>query len=188
MKFILTTALDLDSDYQNMLFMNIFGGLFQAALAMYLYDKIKIALNERKVTQILLYICMIFTVLGSMFIVSSLVTTPILLSISINVLPLIVEGAPILPLLGLALYICREKKWLQIIIALIYLLPTSISDLLSNGLSGAGWPALFFLIPIIFYNGKRGAGPNKYFFYAYYPAHIAAFILLNYYVFQHLYF
>ncbi|WP_317913068.1 TraX family protein [Carnobacterium maltaromaticum] len=188
MKFILTTTLDLDIDYQNMLFMNIFGGLFQAALAMYLYDKIKIALSQKRATQILLYICMLLSVLGSMFIVFSLVTTPTLLSISVNVLPLVVEGAPILPILGLLLYICREKKWLQIIIALVYLLPTSISDLLANGLSGTAWPALLFLIPVIFYNGKRGAGPNKYFFYAYYPSHIAVFILLNYYIFQHLYF
>lgn len=38
--------------------------------------------------------------------------------------------------------------------------------------------AFLILVPLFFYNGKRGAHINKYFFYAFYPAHILILYLV----------
>lgn len=38
--------------------------------------------------------------------------------------------------------------------------------------------AFLALVPLMFYNGARGKRPMKYFFYVYYPAHIAALYII----------
>lgn len=60
----------------------------------------------------------------------------------------------------LLIYVSRKNRWMQLI-----------------AVAAACWlvldelPALFCLIPLALYNGKRGFG-LKYFFYAFYPAHL----------------
>jgi hypothetical protein len=49
----------------------------------------------------------------------------------------------------------------------------------------AQWAAVFAVIPLLLYNGKRGGGSarlNKWFFYIFYPAHIYALYILAYFL------
>lgn len=178
-KFLLTHLLNLSVDYENLLFMNIFGGIFQAVLAMYLYDSIVKHFKEKKRIIAILLICLLVLLLSSLFWMSS-VSNPMYLKIGMDIVPVVVEGAPILPLMGLLFHIFRNNKKIILLIALLFVLPNSIIDLLSNGLSGSMWSALLLPLFILFYNGQRGNGPNKYSFYIYYPLHIAFFVLINY--------
>ncbi|MEI5992299.1 hypothetical protein A5881_003855 [Enterococcus termitis] len=178
MKFVLINLLNLDSDYENLLFMNIFGGIFQAVLAMYLYDLIVTEFKRKQWAKLIGCIIILIGLLTAMFWMS-LLKNPQLINIGMNILPVVVEGAPVLPLLGLLFYIFRKNKIMILLIATLFVLPNSLSDILTNGFSGGIWPALFLPILIYFYNGKRGFGPNKYFFYVYYPLHISLFIIIN---------
>lgn len=59
------------------------------------------------------------------------------------------------------MYLFRKRKVLSMLMGCIVLILMSFSEI----------PALFALIPIALYNGKRGL-KMKYFFYAFYPAHL----------------
>lgn len=41
------------------------------------------------------------------------------------------------------------------------------------------WYCMFSLVPLVFYNGMRGKLNLKYFFYIFYPAHLALFYLIS---------
>lgn len=59
------------------------------------------------------------------------------------------------------MYLFRKRKVLSMLTGCIVLILMSVSEV----------PALFALIPVALYNGKRGL-KMKYFFYAFYPAHL----------------
>lgn len=84
---------------------------------------------------------------------------------------LVVEGGPLYVLLGLLLYIFREKRLAQIAIVLIYAV---VYYLLEGGLE---WAIALAAIPMLFYNGQKGRGMKK-FFYLFYPIHIIGLYLL----------
>jgi hypothetical protein len=84
---------------------------------------------------------------------------------------LIVEGGPLYVLLGLLLYIFREKRLVQIAIVLAYAV---VYYLLSGGVQ---WAIALAAIPMLFYNGQKGRG-MKNFFYLFYPIHIIGLYLL----------
>lgn len=83
----------------------------------------------------------------------------------------IVEGGPLYVLLGLLLYIFREKRLAQIGIVLIYAVVYYLID------GGVQWAIALAAIPMLFYNGEKGRGMKK-FFYIFYPAHIIGLYLL----------
>ena len=62
-------------------------------------------------------------------------------------------------------YLGGNRKWLKLLLAAIPLvfLAVSYTD---------QWYALFALIPLLLYNGKRGKLKMKYLFYIYYPLHL----------------
>lgn len=84
---------------------------------------------------------------------------------------LVVEGGTLYVLLGLLLYIFREKRLAQIAIVLIYAV---VYYLLEGGLE---WAIALAAIPMLFYNGQKGRGMKK-FFYLFYPIHIIGLYLL----------
>ncbi len=82
------------------------------------------------------------------------------------------EGGFAMVALGTAFYIFRKYRWLQIAVLLalsgvVYVVTGSFQCLMC-----------FAAIPMLLYNGKRGAGMKK-FFYIFYPAHIGILYILS---------
>lgn len=89
------------------------------------------------------------------------------------------EGGFLMVVLGVLFYIFHEKRYLQVlslgVISIISASSNDFSGLFSNNYQ---WMMFFSAIPIILYNGKKGKG-IKSFFYYFYPAHIAVFVILS---------
>lgn len=85
---------------------------------------------------------------------------------------LIVEGGFAMVALGVAFYISRKYRWLQIAILFV------LSGIIYVVDGGFQWLMCFASIPMLLYNGKRGIG-MKNFFYIFYPAHIGILYLLS---------
>lgn len=82
-----------------------------------------------------------------------------------------VEGGIVFIFLGLLFYIFREKRWVQVSLLMVLAL---IVGLRGNWIQAAmGFAAL----PIALYNGAEGK-KMKWFFYIFYPAHIAVIYLV----------
>ena len=85
---------------------------------------------------------------------------------------LTVEGGFSLVVLGTAFYVFRNHRVLQIAVLLIL---SGFSYFVDGGIQ---WMMCFAAIPIFLYNGKPGRG-RKWFFYIFYPAHIALLYLIS---------
>ena len=69
-------------------------------------------------------------------------------------------------------FLCPKKYGKLILCAIVTAL-----DAFNTG--GIQWYALFALIPLMLYNGKRGKLKLKWFFYIYYPVHMVAIYLIS---------
>lgn len=90
-----------------------------------------------------------------------------------------VEGGFMIVLMAMLMYVFKEKRILQYLtIVVIALFSTGFNF---EGLfqSNIQWMMIFSIIPIALYNGTRGKG-SKYFFYIFYPTHIAILYILSY--------
>ena len=81
------------------------------------------------------------------------------------------EGGAAMAALGIAFYIFREHRSVQIL--LLVLLSAAVYFLNS----GWQWMMVFAAIPMAMYNGRRGKG-MKNFFYIFYPTHIGILYIL----------
>lgn len=84
---------------------------------------------------------------------------------------LMVEGGPLYVLMGLLFYMFRERRAVQIAIAIAF----GIFFYAISG--GIQWGVALAAIPMLFYSGAKGRG-MKYFFYVFYPTHIVTLYLL----------
>lgn len=112
-------------------------------------------------------------------------TTSKMLAIA-GILPnyLTCESGTVWVLMGILLYVFNKSKTKQAIVIIIF----SVCMLLLNFLIGFSienvfylnyeWMAVFSLIPILLYNGKKGKS-HKYFFYIYYSVHMWILYLLG---------
>lgn len=85
---------------------------------------------------------------------------------------LVVEGGFLFVLLGLLFYIFRENRLLQYLSLILIAVICYLTDPAS-----VQWMMVFAMIPMYFYNGRKGRG-DKYFFYIFYPVHIYALYIL----------
>lgn len=85
---------------------------------------------------------------------------------------LTVEGGFAMVALGVAFYIFRKYRWLQVAVLLV------LSGMIYMIDGGFQWMMCFAAIPMLLYNGKRGYG-MKNFFYIFYPVHIGLLYVLS---------
>lgn len=74
--------------------------------------------------------------------------------------------------LPLAVYAVKDKRLKLAALC-------AVCVLMSVDLGRIQWFSLFAVVPLLFYNGERGRLKLKYFFYAYYPLHIALIYALS---------
>ncbi|MDF7682484.1 TraX family protein [Lactobacillus sp. ESL0679] len=155
---------------QVVLINNIFRDLFIGTMFMAGVDQFVAAKNGNKARHISLGILwvaipFIFSVITTMIVGAQ--SVPLLIKqIAVGIFPAILLAENnIMVLLIPLLYLFRNNKKIQcLLIAITALL---------YGLSGSTqWLMIFAIIPIWLYNGQKGPG-MKYFFYIFYPAHIA---------------
>lgn len=175
------TAL-MEMDLQNwlpndhiVLINSIFGTLFLAVLAMWVFDSLK---HPRKAPKTFAW-----GLLGLAYLLLSNVL--VILLLSANSAPslarfalflptaLTVEGGFIFILLALFFHIFRGNKWLQA--GTLVILGLALFFL--NGHGDFAWLLIFAAPLILLYTGKEGR-KEKWFFYIFYPSHIALLYII----------
>ena len=96
---------------------------------------------------------------------------------------MLTEGGILFVLLAVLFYLFHGKKGLQVATLILIALITLISG---GGLQHAftfnyQWMMILAAIPIILYNGEKGRSMRN-FFYIFYPAHIAIFALISFFI------
>jgi hypothetical protein len=153
---------------------NVFGCLFMAAFYMWIFDRIKQGIAEKKASRILPalgWLLLSWIAAAAIVIALGSGNHAVALALTFIPNPLSVEGGIPLILLGLLFYVLRNHRFLQAALVL------AAGVLSWFTLHDAQWLMVFALIPVLLYNGRRGRG-GKYFFYVFYPAHIYLFYII----------
>jgi hypothetical protein len=156
---------------------NIFGTLFMAAFYMWMADCIRDGFKEKKPVKILSAAggCLLPLALSLALLLamqSKNQTAAMILFFIPSLLS--VEGGFILVFMGLLFYLLRKYRLAQAALVLAIGAVSWYGSLNNPGAGDFQWLMVFAVIPLLLYNGRRGRG-GKYFFYAYYPAHIYLF-------------
>lgn len=163
---------------------NAFSTFFVTGLYMLFWDNFVDGIRNRKPIQVIKSILCCFIpillALPTLFAASlsfnenipfAVVKTLVMISLLLpNVLT--VEGGIAMVALGVAFYIFRKHRVMQIIVLLIL----SVTTYTVSG--GIQWIMCFAAIPIALYNGERGKG-LKNFFYIFYPFHIGLLYIIS---------
>lgn len=110
----------------------------------------------------------------------------IILLILLFVSSLIVEGSFIFVGLTVMFYFLRDKKGLKLSLYVGVSLMLGFLELRNSNwnlgilLERQQWFMVFSVIPMYFYNGKKGKSFGKNFFYIFYPVHVWILYLLKY--------
>ncbi|MDR1020298.1 MAG: conjugal transfer protein TraX [Synergistaceae bacterium] len=157
---------------------NIFGTLFVSVLYMALADLFMGAVREKNPGRFAL-------ALLSMLLPPALGIAPLLMDesmpfwLQIAMLkyipnPVTVEGGFLFVLMGVLFHLFRDRR------RVLAAIPVAYGIFSFFFIDGAQWLMAAAALPILAYNGKRGPGGAlaKYFFYAFYPAHICLFYII----------
>ena len=148
---------------------NAFATLFYSVLLFYVYDQFT---DESKQNRYIIVVFILIVFLDTIVVVGQpYLWEPMRLFFTeIFPVPSYCDGGVKLLLLAVILFATRERRLLQ---ALLY----GFGSLLLFGVfrgkeAEYQWMMLFAVGLFLLYNGKRGERPMKYFFSAYYPAHV----------------
>lgn len=182
---IFTFALQNVMPNSNVVLMNnAFSTFFISGLYMLFWDNFVEGLRNKKPKQMIKAIlCCFIPVLCAlpMFFAAALSSNEnipftfvkMLIMISLLIPNLLsVEGGAALVALGVAFYIFRKHRGIQIAILLIL---SAVVYVMNRDIQ---WMMCFAAIPIALYNGKRGKG-MKNFFYIFYPLHIGLLYIIS---------
>ncbi len=163
---------------------NIFRDLFIGTILMYAIDQLVDGKKQKNWKKIGLSILLFLLPLISSFVTLMILANPVMMQ-NRWVLMLLTTFLPdfnlaengLMVLLIPLLYIARNKRVIQclliVFVAAIYFF-----------LGTTQWLMVFAILPISLYNGQKGRG-MKYFFYLFYPAHIAILYLLSAFLYKH---
>ncbi|MDR1769299.1 MAG: conjugal transfer protein TraX [Hungatella sp.] len=165
---------------------NIFSTLFIICLIIFSIQRISICRKENR--PFLQYIFLMLVPVFSSIIIFMTMTNPDLFFIAKGIMtfvPSIVfcEGGIVLVALGVGLYLCnQDKKKIGIFYFLLslFIFATGYNPEVgveSMFLDNIQWYMVFALPFMLLYNKQKGRG-MKYFFYAFYPAHIYILAIL----------
>ena len=156
---------------------NIFGTLFLCVLYMAMVDLLREGIREKKPGRVLLALGGIllplavgFALVGILFGTDPPNQILAILFLFIHT-PFSVEGGIFQVAVGVLFYVLRKYRWAQALVPVTMGLLVALTGRGENGIPNAQWLMLFAALPILLYNGRRGWGA-KYFFYAFYPAHV----------------
>lgn len=182
---VFTLVLQLAVPNENAVLMNnAFSTFFIAAFYMLCWDWFADGVKNKSVKKISMAVCGGILPIISLFLV--LLLDPIMMNEDVPLVVqqvianlmlmipnvLFIEGGIVMAALGVLFYIFREHRFAQVIVLLLVSLVSYFVD------GGIQWMMCFAAIPMLLYSGKRGKG-LKYFFYIFYPAHIAVLYLIS---------
>lgn len=168
---------------------SIFGTLFLTIIAMWTWDSLKHPKQEPKrfAWGVLGLIFLVFGPVLSLSLMNVAAasgnTVMIVLSTSVIPTALTVEGGIGWILLGLVFHIFRDKRWIGLTIFVIFSLFLLWQSAM-HGFSDYQWMMIFATPLLALYNGKQGR-KDKWFFYIFYPTHIAVLYIISTVFFAH---
>ncbi|MDR0721218.1 MAG: conjugal transfer protein TraX [Treponema sp.] len=159
---------------------NMFGTLFMSTFYMLMVDLLRTSITAKKTSRILLVLGgMILPWIigfGLLVIISeNLLTWPLAMILLFIPNPIVVEGGFVLVFMGVLFYILRKFRLAQMGVVLLI----SVFSALTT--KNAQWLMVSAIVPMWLYNGQRGRG-GKYFFYIFYPAHLAIFYIIAWFI------
>lgn len=156
---------------------NIFVALFSSAVICTIIDTWR-ADRARGIKCLLLYLFL--QVAGGALCVVLMPVIPlpspvnILFTGALTANALFCEGGPLFVLLGVALYLCKGRRVKLAVVYCLYCLLLWPASWEAALMVDYQWMMIAALPLMLLYNGHKGPGLNKYFFYIFYPVHIVA--------------
>ncbi|HBJ2610524.1 conjugal transfer protein TraX [Clostridium botulinum] len=168
------------------LFNNIFATLFMIVIYLSIIEYLGKSIKEKNTLGIVKGIGLLILPIAIGFIIIMNIAAPgMMYAVFIIPTPLFVEGGPVFILLGIMMYLFREKKKMLVI---VYSILSIIIMLMGGDITIQGllfknyqWMMIFAAPLFYLYNGQKGKGV-KYLFYVFYPAHIYIFYIISVYM------